>query len=139
MRSALLLFPLLLCGCGGAFADGAEVEFLPVAGKVTSVTTVKCTLKPIGATQGPADDAAEPEAAAEGDCTEMTAKSRSFEHRGTMVNRALEVTYAYTGPDGGFYQGKGELEQPLELPVPRAGDKIDLLVHPEQADTSRLP
>lgn len=137
MRVLLPLTPLLLWGCGGASADEAGADFVPATAKVVTVSA-KCALKPsAGGTEAQADDG---KATAGGDCNEIIGKSRAYEHRSSTLVRQLEITYAYTHPkDHAFHQGKGEREQPVELPVPRAGDTIDVLVHPEEADTSRLP
>jgi hypothetical protein len=105
---------------------------LPATAKVTAVI-VKCAIK-----QNAAD--ADIKAAAGGDCPELIAKSRAWENRDAAVHRQLEITYAYTSPkDGSFHQGKAEREQTLDVPVPRVGDNIDVLVHPEQAELTSLP
>lgn len=133
MRAALLALPLLLAGCGGASADEAEIAFVPATGKIVAVK-VQCELKAAAAPDAPP---AEP--AAQGECAEIIAQSRTFEFRGASVNRALEITYAYTSPlDGDIHQGQGEREQPIERPVPRVGEEIELELHPEDPAASRI-
>lgn len=126
MRIAVLLVPLTLTACGIMEAE-PEVEFTTTTGRIVTVKD-QCELV---FTDG--------KSSAVGACNEILPRSRTQENRSASVQRKLEITYAYTSPaDGLIYQAKNDLQQPLSSRVPRPGDSLPVMAHPQQAMVTRL-
>lgn len=129
---ALVLIPFLLLGaCGGGDA-AAEVEFTKVEGRVVGVKA-SCEIVP------PGDGKSEPVALQTGDCNDILPESRKLENRGNTAQRVLEITFVYTSPaDQQLQQITSEVRRPVSAAVPRPGDTIEVMAHPQDPSVATL-
>lgn len=135
MLMALVLAPL--AGCGEP-----DENFTRVQGTIVAVEE-ECELdarESVQRSQNGQTRTSTKSVSREGTCGYIQGLARRPEYRSVEIRRELDLSYEYTSPvDNQIHRGTAEREQRLEHPIPQVGDRIEILAHRTEAQTSRLP